>query len=91
MRRAGLLMCLVAGGCATSHPKLVDRQPDASLLLPCERPAPPPERPTDNDVALGWIDAVQKYLACEARHNALVLFVRGGNPPPDPKVGGGRE
>lgn len=78
MRRIAIALCLVAGGCSTSHPKLVDRQPDASLLLSCERPAPPPERPTDNDVALGWIDAVQKYLACEARHAALVEFVKGG-------------
>lgn len=75
-------------GCGeASHPKLVDRQPDASLLLSCERPAPPPAKPTDNDVALGWIDAVQKFLACDARHAALAAFVRGG----EPKVGSGRE
>ncbi len=78
---------LLIGCGAASHPKLVDRQPDASLLLSCERPAPPPAKPTDNDVAMGWIDAVQKYLACEARHNALVLFVKGA----DPKLGGNRE
>lgn len=66
-------------GCAgLSHPKLVDRQPDSSLLLSCERPLPPPAKPTDNDVALGWIDAVQKFLACDARHAALATFVRGG-------------
>lgn len=76
MKRAAIALCLAACAC-TSHPKLVDRQPDASLLLSCERPAPPPANPTDNDVALGWIDAVQKYLACEARHNALVQFVKG--------------
>lgn len=68
---------LLIGCAAASHPKLVDRQPDASLLLSCERPAPPPAKPTDNDVALGWIDAVQKFLACDARHAALVAFVKG--------------
>ena len=74
-----LLSATLLTGCgALSHPKLVDRQPDSSLLLSCEPPAPPPEKPTDNDVALGWIDAVQKYLACDARHSALVEFVRGG-------------
>lgn len=76
MKPAALLLCLVAGGCA-SHVKLVDRQPDASLLLPCVRPIAPPANPTDNDVALGWIDAVQKYLACEATHDELVKFVKG--------------
>lgn len=67
---------LLIGCGAASHPKLVDRQPDASLLLSCEQPSPPPLKPTDNDVALGWIDAVQKFLACDARHNALVQFVK---------------
>lgn len=38
---------------------------------------PPPAKPTDNDVALGWIDAVQKFLDCDARHDALVRFVKG--------------
>ena len=56
----------------------MDRQPDASLLLSCERPQAPPAKPTDIDVALGWIDAVQRFLDCDARHNALVLFVKGG-------------
>jgi len=63
----------------------VDRQPDSSLLLSCEPPAVPPEKPTDNDVALGWIDAVQKFLACDARHAALVEFVRGDTAAPKKK------
>jgi len=29
-------------------------------------------------VALGYVEAVQKYLNCEARHAALATFVRGG-------------
>lgn len=61
-----------------SVPVPVDRQPDASLLLPCDRPQPPPSSPTDTDVALGYLDAVQKYLNCEARHAALAAFVKGG-------------
>ena len=74
-----LPLAMLLTGCGTIlYPKLVDRQPDASLLLSCERPAPPPAKPTDNDVALGWIDAVQKFLACDARHSALVTFVKGG-------------
>ena len=76
---AALPLAMLPIGCAAlSHPKLVDRQPDASLLLSCEWPSPPPTKPTDNDVALGWIDAVQKFLACDARHKALVAFVKGG-------------
>lgn len=91
MKSIAVVLCLVLGGCATSHPKLVDRQPDASLLLSCERPAPPPAKPTDNDVAMGWIDAVQKYLECEARHAALAAFVRGDKPMGVTKLGGDRE
>lgn len=75
---AALLSAMLLTGCGVaSHPKLVDRQPDASLLLSCEAPMPPPAKPTDNDVALGWIDAVQKFLDCDARHDALVRFVKG--------------
>jgi len=29
-------------------------------------------------VALGYLDAVQKYLNCEAKHGALAAFVKGG-------------
>lgn len=65
-------------GCEHYSPVPVDRQPDASLLLPCERPVSPPEKPSNKDVGLGWLDAVQKYLACEAKHQALVNFVKGG-------------
>ena len=75
---AALLSAALLSGCGTSsHPKLVDRQPDASLLLPCERPMPPPDKPTDNDIAMVLVDAVQKFLDCDARHAALVTFVKG--------------
>jgi hypothetical protein len=53
----------------------VDRQPDASLLQPCTRPAPPPPNASDNDIALGYVDAVQRFLECEARYRCLVEFV----------------
>lgn len=72
------LSLLLLQGCETFSPVPVDRQPDASLLLPCERPRPPPDSPTDTAVALGYLDAVQKYLNCEARHGALAAFVKGG-------------
>lgn len=74
---AALLSPLLLLACSSSSTVLVDRQPDASLLLPCERPARPADKPTDTDVALAWMDAVQKYLACEARHAALAAFVKG--------------
>jgi len=77
-RLAGLLLLLLLPGCGQPSPILVDRRPDASLLLPCGRPESPPDRPTDTDVALAWLDAVAKYLACEARHDALAAFVKGG-------------
>ncbi len=79
---AGLLWVLLLTGCgAPSHPKLVDRQPDSSLLLACERPTPPPAKPTDNDIAMVLVDVTQKFLDCEARHNALVTFVKAGPKP----------
>jgi len=73
-----LLSLLLLPACSSFSSIPVDRQPDASLLLPCERPMRPADNPTDTDVALAWIDAVQKYLNCEARHAALASFVKGG-------------
>ncbi len=75
----GLLSASLLQACSSfSAPIPVDRQPDASLLLPCSRPESPPDKPTDTDVALAWLDAVQKYLACEAKHSALATSVKGG-------------
>lgn len=76
-RAAALLSALLLTACGHSS-VAVDRQPDASLLLPCIRPAVPPQPYTDNDVAQGYVNAVVAYLECEARHDALVTFVRGG-------------
>lgn len=73
-----LLLLPPLQACSSYSPLPVDRQPDASLLLPCDRPRPPPNSPTDTDVALGYLDAVQKYLNCEAKHGALAAFVKGG-------------
>jgi len=74
-----LLLLPPLQACSSSFsPLLIDRQPDASLLLPCDRPKPPPNSATDTDVALGYLDAVQKYLNCEAKHGALAAFVKGG-------------
>lgn len=77
-RAAALLSALLLTACEHFSAVAVDRQPDASLLLPCERPAPPPDPATDNDVATGYVDAVVAYLACERRHADLARFVRGG-------------
>jgi hypothetical protein len=76
-----LLLSAACAGCGGTSVIPVARMPDSSLLLPCDPPAPPSgERPTDTGIALAWIDAVQKYLACAARHDALAAFVRGGKP-----------
>ena len=72
-----LILCVALGACSGPSVIPVARMPDASLLLPCEPPASPAERPTDTGIALAWIDAVQKYLACAAQHDALAGFVRG--------------
>lgn len=73
-----LLILLLSGCAAPSHPKLVDRQPDPSLLAPPLRPSLPPAKPTYNDALLGWVEAVQRYLDLEAQFNALAAFVKGG-------------
>ena len=76
-RAAALLSIGLLAGCATRSVP-VDRQPDPSLLQPCTRPQPPPANASDNDIALALIDAVQRYLECEARQKALADFIKGG-------------
>ena len=61
-----------------SVPVPTPRSPDPSLLQPCERPQPTGDLPSDNEIAVAWLDAVEKYLACEARHDALVKFEKEG-------------
>lgn len=73
---AALLSIALQAGCATRSVP-VDRQPDPSLLQPCTRPVPPPAKATDNDIALALVDAVQRYLECEARQRALAEFIKG--------------
>ena len=75
-KAAALLSVALLTGCATRSVP-VDRQPDPSLLLACTRPVPPPANATDNDIALALVDAVQRYLECEARQKALADFVKG--------------
>ena len=76
-RAAVLLSVALLAGCATRSVP-VDRQPDPSLLQACIRPVPPPINASDNDIALALVDAVQRYLECEAHYNALVKFVKAG-------------
>jgi hypothetical protein len=58
----------------------VNRQPDASLLLPCQDPVlvADPEIASDNEVAAERIRVAEAYLACKRRHVDLVTFVKGG-------------
>lgn len=71
------LIALACGGCETLYPRLVDRQPDASLLLECRAPPLPPDKPTYNDAVVGWMDAAQAFLDCRDEKRALVTFVKG--------------
>ena len=58
----------------------VSRQPDASLLLPCQDPelVADPEQADDNDVAAERIRVAEADLACKQRHADLVTFMKGG-------------
>jgi hypothetical protein len=60
----------------------VNRQPDASLLLPCVDPILADEDATDNDIAAERIRVAQAYLACKQRQADLATFVRGAEPNP---------
>jgi hypothetical protein len=84
---AAALSCamLLAACSSSSHPVPVSRQPDASLLLPCQDPAlvADPETASDNDVAAERIRVAQAYLSCKRRHADLVTFVTGGKPAAD--------
>jgi hypothetical protein len=55
----------------------VPRQPDASLLLPCQDPelVPDPDSASDNEVAAERIRVAEAYLACKQRHADLVTFI----------------
>ena len=68
--------------CASSSTVPVARQPDASLLLPCQDPAlvDDPDTASDNDVAAERIRVAEAYLACKQRHADLVTFVNGARP-----------
>lgn len=55
----------------------MDRQPDASLLLPCADPVLAGDDASDNDIAAERIRVAQAYAACRERHGGLVTFVRG--------------
>ena len=58
------------------------RQPDASLLLPCQDPAlvDDPDTASDNEVAAERIRVAEAYLACKQRHADLATFVKAGQP-----------
>jgi len=76
----GLLALMSApllSGCATLYPKLVDRQPDASLMLDCRAPATPSEPVTYGQAVLGWVDAIKAFLDCRDEKRALAAFVKG--------------
>lgn len=76
---AALSCVMLLAGCTSYSSKLVQRQPDASLLLPCVDPAlvADPETATDNDVAAERIRVAEAYLACKRRHADLATFVSG--------------
>lgn len=74
-----LLCGLLLSACGTSSPRLVERTPDASLLLPCVDPALAPENASDNEIAAERIRVAQAYVTCRTRHASLVEFVKGGD------------
>ena len=80
---AALSCAMLLTACASSSTVPVARQPDASLLLPCQDPqlVDDPETATDNEVAAERIRVAEAYLACKRRHADLITFVQAGNRP----------
>lgn len=78
LRLPALTLLLLLGGCQTLYPRLVDRQPDASLLLDCKPPVAPAGIVTYGEAVLGWVDAVKAFLDCRDEKRALAVFVKGG-------------
>ena len=74
---AALSCATLLAACASSSGTAPNRQPDASLLLPCADPelVADPDSATDNDVAAERIRVAEAYLACKQRHADLVRFV----------------
>lgn len=76
-----VLACvLLLTACGQSSPRLVERTPDASLLLPCADPTLAPDNASDNEIAAERIRVAQAYVTCRTRHASLVEFVKGGKP-----------
>jgi hypothetical protein len=77
---AALSCAMLLAACTSSSAVPVNRQPDASLLLPCRDPAlaDDPETASDNEIAAERIRVAEAYLACKQRHRDLVTFVKGG-------------
>ena len=83
LRASALLVlpcALLLPACGTSSSRLVERTPDASLLLPCVDPTLAPDNASDNEVAAERIRVAQAYVTCRTRHASLVEFVQGGKP-----------
>ena len=78
---AALSCATLLAACASSSTVPVARQPDATLLLPCQDPqlVDDPETATDNEVAAERIRVAEAYLACKRRHADLVTFVKAGD------------
>ena len=78
---AALSCAMLLAACENSSVVPVQRQPDASLLLPCQDPAlvDDPDTARDNDIAAERIRVAEAYLACKRRQGDLAAFVAGSH------------
>ena len=79
---AALSCAMLLAACTSFSAVPVPRQPDASLLLPCQDPVlvDDPDTASDNDIAAERIRVAEAYLACKRRQGDLVAFFKGGQP-----------
>jgi hypothetical protein len=69
-----ILLALLLGACSTVSTKLVSRMPDASVMQPCQKPAPLPAKPTGSDIDRALVTTTQLLLECSAKHDGLIQF-----------------
>lgn len=69
-----IAIALLLGACGPTSTKLVTRTPDASLMVPCEKPPLLPAKPTGNEIDKHDVLATRLVLECKAKHDGLIEF-----------------
>jgi hypothetical protein len=69
-----IVVFMLLVGCGPTSTKLTTRTPDASLMVPCEKPQTLPAKPTGNQIGKQLVDTTKLLLDCSAKHDGLIEF-----------------